>query len=125
MAAVPGNATAGDGAIINHIVVSNPIDANTYRIVIYSPDNSPLTNGILAEIPFAIDAAFLGTSPVNLVDSKLSSAVPAEIPLSNFHNGTLTTVEDVMLEVLRGWNLFSFAFDPDPAAMAEIFASSP
>lgn len=58
---------AGGGALAGHQIVSKLTAANRLRVVVYSPTNGPIANGIVIQLPFMIaSAAPMGSSPIEL-----------------------------------------------------------
>ena len=70
----PGSIQAGDAAG-DHFVLSNAVTNGVTRVLIYSPNNSPLTNGILAYIPFSVLAGTLNALiPITVTNTLIAAA---------------------------------------------------
>ena len=121
LATTPDDAVGGD-ALTNHQIKSRQIDSDTYRIVVYSHDSSPLGNGTLADVPFALGSDFSGKTDVVISSERLVDDSVNIVPPTIIENGTLSTpLINFSLDVVEDWNLFSVHLDPDPDRPETIF----
>ncbi len=74
------------GAFPAHLAVSSPQTNNTIRIVLYSPSNSPLPDGTLVTIPFAISSS----AKVASLRLSLKNVIIADFQGNQIATGQLT-----------------------------------
>lgn len=58
---------SGGGALAGHLMVTKLTAPDRLRVIVYSPTNGPIANGIVLHLPFMIaSAAPMGASPLGL-----------------------------------------------------------
>lgn len=94
--AQPAVASRG-GAASNHFVISRTAAAGVYRLLIYSPANRSLTNGVVASIPFTIaSGSGLANVPLTFSNVVVSGPVGGSVNVAR-SDGAI-----VMSQVYRG-----------------------
>jgi hypothetical protein len=84
-----GTLTPGT-ALHGHIIVPNKISADRLRVIIYSPQNAPLTDGVAASVALTISTlAPLGPTTLRL-EGVLFSNASAQPIAGTASNGTMT-----------------------------------
>lgn len=98
----------GGPALAGHNLVANLIANNQLRVLIYSPTNGPIANGIVAQLPFIIaSAAPVGSSPIAVSNVIFSDNHGVRIAAGPSVNGSITVSpgEPARLEALmRAFN---------------------
>ena len=84
-----GVVQAGDAAG-DHFVLSSQVTNGVIRVLIYSPNNSPLTNGIVAYVPFSVVAGTLNALlPITLTNTLVAAADASPVTNLNGSGGLL------------------------------------
>ena len=116
----PLNAAARS-ALDDHVVITNLIGAGRYRVLIYSPSNTLVNDGVLVDVPFTLNENFSDETEIIITNIRVVDADGQVITPSAVSNGTLSTIAGFLLELFPGWNSFSLPLDPTPADVDQIF----
>jgi len=81
----------GGSALADHQVASNVVTNGLLRVLIFSFSNTPLTNGVLVNVPFSIKTdAPPGVTGLILTNVVLSDAAANSVPPTSVTSGSLT-----------------------------------
>ena len=103
---IPGTAMPG-GALSDHSVVANNIGVSTYRVVIYSPTSSILSDGPLIEIPFMIQSMLPGSTAISLTNVLMSDPDADAINPANRIDGSVDIIPLASERDVNTYLLFS------------------
>lgn len=111
-----GPATAGP-ALGNRVLDSNEPQPGVRRILVYSLNNLPLTNGIIARIPFTV-APGIHVSTAGLLLSNVVMATAAALPVTSTNANGAVIISPVFVRD-DGDVSFFFAVTPDQSYLIQ------
>jgi len=111
-----GPATAGP-ALGNRVLDSNEPQPGVRRILIYSLNNAPLTNGIVARIPFTV-APGIHVSTAGLLLSNVVMAAATALPVTSTNAAGAVIISPVFVRD-DGDVSFFFAVTPDQSYLIQ------
>lgn len=99
-AALGAPSVAGGAALGGHAVRSGVVAPGRLRVVIYSPANAPLGNGVLARLAFPVQGtAPVGESPVTFASTLLGDAAAAVVAVTRAEAGAVQVLPAVTLQI--------------------------
>jgi hypothetical protein len=118
----------GGNALLDHAVFVNALGNGTNRVLVYSLSNAALSNGVLAQLYFAIASnAPLGTTAITFTNGLLANAAGQAVNGASYVPGslTITTGAARLGGITRGTGgLIQFEITGSPNASYVIEAST-